>query len=155
MGGISVRRSRLSRQPSAILARWPPRTGWRSSRRSSSAGPPATGPSREDEVHPDAELHTRLAAAAGEPYRGREGIERWGRDLGEHLGDDGAHGRGDDRDRRRARSSSSARPSSATTGSDVTFTQPIAWLFTFRDDLPARMDVFQSHAEGRKAAGLL
>lgn len=109
---------------------------------------------REDEVHPDAELHTRLAAAAGEPYRGREGVERWGRDLGELWttmdleveeliqNDEG-----------QVLVLSTARL--ANRGSDVTFTQPIAWLFTFRDDLPARMDVFQSHPEGRKAAGLL
>ena len=109
---------------------------------------------REDEVHPDAELHTRLAAAAGEPYRGREGIERWGRDLGELWSrmelaveemietDDG-----------QVLVLSTAELT--TKGSEVTFTQPIAWLFTFRDDLPARMDVFQSYAEGRKAAGVL
>ena len=108
----------------------------------------------EDEVHPDAELHTRLAAAVGEPYRGREGIEQWGRDLGELWEtmdltveemietDSGA-----------VLVLSAAELS--TRGSDVTFTQPIAWLFTFRDDLPVRMDVFQNHAEGRKAAGLL
>jgi hypothetical protein len=109
---------------------------------------------REDEIHPEAELHTRLAAAAGEPYRGREGIERWGRDLGQMWEtmelevdqmietDDG-----------RVLVTSTAELS--THGSDVTFTQPIAWLFTFRDELPVRMDVYQSHAEGRKAAGLL
>ncbi len=108
----------------------------------------------DDEIHPDAELHTRLAAAAGEPYRGREGIERWGRDLGELWEtmeltveemietDSGA-----------VLVLSTAELS--TRGSEVAFTQPIAWLFTFRDDLPARMDVFQNHAEGRKAAGLL
>ena len=108
----------------------------------------------DDEIHPDAELHTRLAAAAGEPYRGREGIERWGRDLGELWEtmeltveemietDSGA-----------VLVLSTAELS--TKGSEVTFTQPIAWLFTFRDDLPARMDVFQNHSEGRKAAGLL
>ena len=108
----------------------------------------------DEEIHPDAELHTRLAAAAGEPYRGREGIERWGRDLGELWEtmdltveemietDSGA-----------VLVLSTAELS--TKGSEVTFTQPIAWLFTFRDDLPARMDVFQNHAEGRKAAGLL
>ena len=107
-----------------------------------------------DEVHPDAELHTRLAAAAGEPYRGKEGIDRWGRDLGELWEtmeltveemietDSGA-----------VLVLSTAELS--TRGSEVTFTQPIAWLITFRDDLPARMDVFQNHAEGRKAAGLL
>ena len=109
---------------------------------------------RDDEVHPDAELHTRLAAAAGEPYRGKEGIERWGRDLGELWEtmdltveemietDEGA-----------VLVLSTAEL--ATRGSDVTFTQPIAWLFTFREGLPARMDVFQNHADGRKAAGLL
>jgi ketosteroid isomerase-like protein len=108
----------------------------------------------DEEIHPDAELHTRLAAAAGEPYRGREGIERWGRDLGELWEtmeltveemietDSGA-----------VLVLSTAELS--TKGSEVTFTQPIAWLITFRDDLPARMDVFQNHAEGRKAAGLL
>lgn len=108
----------------------------------------------EDEVHPDAELHTRLAAAAGEPYRGREGVERWGRDLGELWSgieltveelietDDGS-----------VLVLSTAELQNR--GSEVTFTQPIAWLFAFRDDLPVRMDVFQSHAEGRKAAGLL
>jgi ketosteroid isomerase-like protein len=109
---------------------------------------------REDEVHPDAELHTRLAAAAGEPYRGREGIERWGRDLGEIWStmelsveemietDAGA-----------VLVLSTAELSAG--DSDVTFTQPIAWLFTFREGLPARMDVFQNHTDGRKAAGLL
>ena len=108
----------------------------------------------EDEVHPDAELHTRLAAAAGEPYRGREGIERWGRDLGElwetmEL---------DVEEMIETESGAVLVLSTAqlsTQGSEVTFTQPIAWLFEFRDDLPARMDVFQSHTEGRKAAGLL
>ncbi len=109
---------------------------------------------REDEIHPDAELHTRLAAAAGEPYRGREGIEQWGRDLGElwttmELSveemietDDGA-----------VLVLSTA--NLTTKGTEVTFSQSIAWLFTFRDDLPARMDVFQNHADGPRAAGLL
>jgi hypothetical protein len=109
---------------------------------------------REGEVHPDAELHTRLAAAAGEPYCGREGVERWARDLDEtwesmdlevdeiietDTGDVLVLSTAELRNR----------------GSDVTFTQPIGWLFAFRDDLPARMDVFQSHAEARKEAGLL
>jgi len=107
-----------------------------------------------DEVHPDAELHTRLAAAAGEPYRGREGIEQWGRDLGEvwetmELEVEEMI----ENDEGQVLVLSTAELS--TSGSDVTFTQAIAWLFTFRDDLPARMDVFQSHADGRKAAGLL
>jgi ketosteroid isomerase-like protein len=109
---------------------------------------------RADEVHPDAELHTRLAAAVGEPYRGREGIERWGRDLGELWETmELAVEEMVETDTGQVLVLSTAELS--TRGSDVTFTQPIAWLFTFRDDLPARMDVFQSHAEGRKAAGLL
>ena len=109
---------------------------------------------REGEVHPDTELHTRLAAAAGEPYRGREGVERWGRDLGElweemdlRVEDLIETGSGD------VLVLSTAELRSR--GSDVTFTQPIGWLFSFRDELPARMDVFQSHAEAQKAAGLL
>ena len=109
---------------------------------------------REDEVHPDAELHTRLAAAAGEPYRGREGIERWGRDLGELWARmELAVEEMVETDAGQVLVLSTAELT--TKGSEVTFTQPIAWLFTFRADLPARMDVFQSHAEGRKAAGLL
>ena len=108
----------------------------------------------ENEVHPDAELHTRLAAAAGEPYRGREGIERWGRDLGELWERmDLAVEEMVETDAGAVLVLSTAELS--TRGSGVTFTQPIAWLFTFRDDLPARMDVYQSHAEGRKAAGVL
>jgi hypothetical protein len=109
---------------------------------------------REGEVHPEAELHTRLAAAAGEPYRGRDGIEQWGRDLGElwetmdlnveeMIETDG----GDVLVLTTAEL--------ASRGSEVTFTQPIGWLFSFRDDLPVRMEVFQSHGEARKAAGLL
>ena len=108
----------------------------------------------EDEIHPEAELHTRLAAAAGEPYRGREGIERWGRDLAEvwsemelEIEEVVETDSGDVL----VLSTAELR----TRGSDVAFTQPIGWFFTFRDDLPARMDVFQSHAEARKAAGLL
>jgi hypothetical protein len=109
---------------------------------------------REGEVHPEAELHTRLAAAAGEPYRGPEGVERWGRDLGEvwsHLAltiDEIIENDGGD-----VLVLSTAELQGR--GSEVRFTQPIGWFFTFRDDLPARMDVFQSHAEARKAAGLL
>jgi ketosteroid isomerase-like protein len=109
---------------------------------------------REDEIHPDAELHTRLAAVAGEPYRGREGIERWGRDLGKMWE------RMDleveemiETDSGQVLVTSTAHLT--TRGSRLSMSQPLAWLFTFRDDLPARMDVFQSHAEGRKAAGLL
>ncbi|HEX6116927.1 MAG TPA: nuclear transport factor 2 family protein [Solirubrobacterales bacterium] len=109
---------------------------------------------RDDEVHPDAELHTRLAAAAGEPYRGREGIERWGRDLGDLFEQmDLTVEEMIETDTGAVLVISTAELSAR--GSDVTFTQPLAWLFSFRDDLPARMDVFQSHAEGRKAAGLL
>ena len=109
---------------------------------------------REDEIHPDAELHTRLAAAAGEPYRGREGIEQWGRDLGElweemditveEMIETGG-------EQVLVISTAELR----NRGSDVTFTQAIGWLFTFREDLPVRMEVFQSHGEARKAAGLL
>jgi len=109
---------------------------------------------RDDEIHPDAELHTRLAAAAGEPYRGREGIEQWGRDLGdlfETMELSVEEMIENDEDQVLVISTAEL----GTRGSDVTFTQAIAWVFTFRDDLPARMDVFQSHAEGRKAAGLL
>ena len=109
---------------------------------------------RDDEIHPDAELHTRLAAAAGEPYRGREGIERWGRDLGELWEEmDLEVEEMIETDSGDILVLSTAELRSR--GSDVSFTQPIAWLFSFRDDLPVRMDVFQNHAEGRKAAGLL
>jgi ketosteroid isomerase-like protein len=109
---------------------------------------------REDEVHPEAELHTRLAAAAGEPYRGREGIEQWGRDLGE-LWDtmDLTVEEMIETDEGDVLVLSTAELGSRDSG--VTFTQAIGWFFTFRDDLPARMDVFQSHGEARKAAGLL
>jgi ketosteroid isomerase-like protein len=108
----------------------------------------------EDEVHPDAELHTRLAAAAGEPYRGKEGIDRWGRDLGEIWETmDLSVEEMIETDSGQVLVLSEAELSMKDTG--VTFTQPIAWLFTFRDDLPQRMDVFQNHADGRKAAGLL
>lgn len=109
---------------------------------------------REEEIHPDAELHTRLAVVAGEPYRGHEGIEQWGRDLGEMWGtmdfevDEIVQNH-------EGHILVSGVVELATHGSDVTFTQPLAWLFTFRDDLPARMDVYLSHAEGRRAAGLL
>jgi ketosteroid isomerase-like protein len=108
----------------------------------------------EDEVHPDVELHTRLAAAAGEPYRGREGIERWGRDLSRTWETmDVTLEDMVETDAGAVLVLSSVELS--TKGSDVTFTQPMAWLFTFREELPVRMDVFQNHAEGRKAAGLL
>ena len=109
---------------------------------------------REDEVHPEAELHTRLAAAAGEPYRGREGIERWGRDLGDVW----SHMELEIEEIIQTDSGDVLVLSTAelrSRGSEMAFTQPIGWLFAFRDDLPARMDVFQSHAEARKAAGIL
>jgi ketosteroid isomerase-like protein len=109
---------------------------------------------REDEIHSEAELHTRLAAVAGEPYRGREGIERWGRDL-ERMWE-----RMDleveemiETDAGQVLVISTAELT--TRGSHLTLSQPLAWLFSFRDELPSRMDVFQSHAEGRRAAGLL
>jgi ketosteroid isomerase-like protein len=107
-----------------------------------------------DEVHPDAELHTRLAAAAGEPYRGKEGIDRWGRDLGDIWETmDLTVEEMIETDSGQVLVLSTA--NLTTKGTEVSFSQPIAWLFSFRDDLPARMDVFQNHAEGRKAAGLL
>ncbi len=108
---------------------------------------------RDEEVHPDAELYTRLAAAAGEPYRGREGIERWGRDLGE-LWEEmelSVEEMIETEDHVLVISTAELR----TRGSDVSLTQPIAWLFSFRDELPSRMEVFQNHGEGRRAAGLL
>ena len=109
---------------------------------------------REDEVHEDAELHTRLAAAAGEPYRGREGVERWGRDLGELWEQmDLSIEELIETDSGAVLVLSTAELRSR--GSDVSFTQPIGWLFSFRDEKPARMDVFQSHVEAQKAAGLL
>jgi ketosteroid isomerase-like protein len=109
---------------------------------------------REDEIHPDAELHTRLAAVAGEPYRGRDGIERWGRDLGKMWEQmDLEVEEMVETDSGQVLVTSTAQLT--TRGSGLSMSQPLAWLFTFRDDLPARMDVYQSHAEGRKAAGLL
>ncbi|MGI8460286.1 MAG: nuclear transport factor 2 family protein [Solirubrobacterales bacterium] len=108
---------------------------------------------RDDEVHPDAELHTRLAAAAGEPYRGREGIERWGRDLGDlwEEMDLSVEEMIETEDHVLVISTAELR----TRGSNVSLTQPIAWLFSFHGELPSRMEVFQNHADGRRAAGQL
>ena len=108
---------------------------------------------RDDEIHPDAELHTRLAAVAGVPYRGREGIEQWGRDL---VGvwetmDLTVEEMIETEDGDLVLSTAEL----TTYESEMPLTQPNGWLFTFRDDLPARMDVFQGHADARKAAGLL
>ena len=109
---------------------------------------------REDEIDPEVELHTRLAAVAGKPYRGHAGVDAWARDIDEQferwevraeemietgdgrvlvLGEVDLQGR----------------------GSDVAFKQPFAWVFAFRGGRMSRMEVFQSHADGRKAAGLL
>ncbi len=107
-----------------------------------------------EEVHPDAELHTRLAAAQGEPYRGPEGVDQWGRDLG-------AVWESMDLEVEEMIETDSGEILVLSTaelvgrGSEVSFTQPISWLFSFRGELPVRMEVFQNHADGRKAAGLL
>jgi ketosteroid isomerase-like protein len=100
----------------------------------------------------DVEIYSRFASLGGEPYRGRDGLERWiaeieanfgrfevrtddFRDLGDRvliLGDIQLRGR----------------------TSGIEMDQPMGWLLELEDGKLARMFFYSSHAEALEASGL-
>jgi ketosteroid isomerase-like protein len=108
---------------------------------------------RADELHPDIEVHSRVAQVmGGGPYRGHDGVRQWVSDLDDAFGEfqlniDDAQEIGD---RLLLFGSIDIRGRAGQTQ----LHEPMAWVFEFEDGLIRRMRTFRSYDEGRAAAGL-
>ncbi len=106
-----------------------------------------------ERIDPEVELHTPLASTRGAPYRGHEGFRQWIADIDEQFErwqlhadewrilDDGVIlALGEIRARGRE--------------SRIEIDQPLAWVFTFRDDRLLRYEVFFDPDEAFRNLGL-
>jgi ketosteroid isomerase-like protein len=105
-----------------------------------------------DDTASDIELFSRFGSLTGEPYRGHRGVREWLADIQQSferfdLWLDDVRDLGDDvlalgGIELRAR------------GSGLDMTEPMGWVFEFRDGRVARMRFYASPAEALEAVGL-
>jgi ketosteroid isomerase-like protein len=106
-----------------------------------------------DTIDPEIEMHTPLSSTRGAPYRGHDGFRRWIEDIDEQfetweirvhdwelVDDERIFGAGEIHARGR--------------GSGVELNQELVWLFSVREGMLYRYEVFYNPEEGRRAAGL-
>ncbi len=106
-----------------------------------------------DGIDPEVEFHTPLSSTRGVPYRGHAGVREWQRDIEDQFDDWHNHAQEwralDD-----GRVLVLGRLHLRGRESGVEFDQEMAWLFTLREGKLLRYEVFASHDEALRAAGL-